>query len=46
MFEKYGISLNIYNCSVHVHRHLQMRDFAEAEETKARWKVIDAKLAE
>jgi hypothetical protein len=37
MFEKYGISLNIYNCSVHIHRHLEMQDFKEAEATKARW---------
>jgi hypothetical protein len=44
MFEKYGISLNIYNCSVHIHRHLEMRDFAEAEATKARWAQIDKEI--
>jgi hypothetical protein len=46
MFARHGISLNIYNCSVHKHRHLENRDFLKAEETKARWDEIDAKIAE
>jgi len=36
MFEKHVISLNIYNCNVHIHRHIQMQDFVEAEQKQAR----------
>jgi hypothetical protein len=46
MFEKYGISLNIYNCSVHIHRHLEMRDFREAEATKVRWQKLETQEAD
>ena len=45
MFEKYGIRLNIYNCSIHIHRHLEQKDFIEAEQKQIRWKAIDTKLA-
>lgn len=46
MFEKYGVHLNIYNCSVHIHRHIEQKDLVEAEATKVRWAEIDAKMAE
>lgn len=45
MFERHGISLNIYNCSVHKHRHCEHKDFLKAEETKAQWDSTDLKLA-
>ena len=45
MFERHGISLNIYNVSVHKHRHLENQDLKKAEETKARWEAIDTKLS-
>jgi hypothetical protein len=44
VFERHGVSLNFYNCSVHKHRHLEQCDLKKAEETKARWDAIDAKL--
>jgi hypothetical protein len=44
MFEKYGISLNIYNCNVHIQRHLEQKDFIEAEQKQIFWKQIDEKL--
>ena len=46
MFAHHGISLNIYNCSVHKHRHCEHKDFLKAEETKAQWDAYDATLAE
>ncbi len=44
MLEKYGISSNnFYNCSVHVRRHLEQKDFIEAEQKQARWQSIKLK---
>jgi hypothetical protein len=45
MFEKYGVSINFYNCSVHVHRHLEQKDFIEAEQKQARWAKIESQLS-
>ncbi len=45
MFERHGIFLNIYNVSIHKHRHLEQGDLKKAEETKAQWQEIDAELA-
>jgi hypothetical protein len=44
MFEQYSISLNIYNCSVHVHRHLEQQDFKKAEQKQIFWKQIDEEI--
>jgi len=46
MFEKYGVHLNIYNCHVHIQRHLEQKDFIEAEQKQIRWAKIDEKIAE
>lgn len=41
MFKRNHISINFYNCSVHVHRHLGEEDFEDAEATQARWDKYD-----
>jgi hypothetical protein len=42
MFRRNHISINIYNCNVHIQRHLTSEDFAEAEATQAQWDKNDS----
>lgn len=44
LYKKYGLELNVYNVSCHLHRHVQQRDIEEVEKLKARWVSMDAQL--
>ena len=46
IYEPYGLHLNIYNCSVHIHRHLEQKDFIEAEQKQERWQQCKAQKAD
>jgi hypothetical protein len=46
MFKRNHITINQYNCSVHIHRHLTEEDFAEAEATQALWDKCDREAQE
>jgi hypothetical protein len=45
LYKQYGLYLNEFNISCHLHRHVEQKDIEEAEATKARWEKMKASAA-
>lgn len=46
LYQKYGLELNLYNISCHLHRHVQQSDIEEVEKLKEKWDKLDAEMVE
>jgi hypothetical protein len=45
LYRQYGLDLNCYNISCHLHRHVEQSDIEEVEKLKEKWAKIDAECA-